>query len=282
MNPGYLLSESSKVTYNRYLGNLPQALILVAPSGAGKSSLLHWFAKDFLGEKYFQYLSIIEPEKDKKQIGIAQIKEAKRLLILKNNHPRIILIPQANKLSVEAQNNLLKVLEEPPAKTHFILATSSISHILQTVRSRSAIWQLIPPTNSQIANHFSAHDPATLQKATSISGGQMGILASILKNDTSHPLVKSLEIAKQILSQTELEKLANIKTIGASAEKCLEFLEALEILCHATLESVAKNSPNLKQVKAWQGRLKYTNQAIGQLGCNVQPKLVLTKLFLVI
>lgn len=49
---------------------------------------------------------------------------------------RVVIFREAEMMTVEAQNALLKSLEEPPAHTHFILTTSRPNRLLPTVRSR--------------------------------------------------------------------------------------------------------------------------------------------------
>lgn len=49
---------------------------------------------------------------------------------------RFFLIEEATSLLGPAQNALLKTLEEPPARTHFVLGTASVGEVLPTIRSR--------------------------------------------------------------------------------------------------------------------------------------------------
>ena len=58
---------------------------------------------------------------------------------------RIILFREAERLSEQAQNALLKSLEEPPANTLFILTTSQPDSLLPTVRSRCRSVPALPP-----------------------------------------------------------------------------------------------------------------------------------------
>lgn len=55
---------------------------------------------------------------------------------------KLIIIPDANQLTVEAANALLKILEEPPAHTHFILGVIYPDRLLPTVRSRCQLHYL--------------------------------------------------------------------------------------------------------------------------------------------
>jgi DNA polymerase-3 subunit delta' len=59
---------------------------------------------------------------------------------------RFFLIDEAAALLGPAANALLKTLEEPPARTHFVLCTSSVNELLPTIRSRCqrVIFQPLP------------------------------------------------------------------------------------------------------------------------------------------
>ena len=62
----------------------------------------------------------------KKAISISQIREIGLLLTAKPNeaHKRMVLIEDADKMNVQDQNALLKMLEEPPENTFFILTAT--------------------------------------------------------------------------------------------------------------------------------------------------------------
>src|SRR6185312_6208673 len=52
---------------------------------------------------------------------------------------RVVIIDDAEKLGAQAGNALLKSVEEPPPRTHFIMVTTSRDAVLGTLRSRSQI-----------------------------------------------------------------------------------------------------------------------------------------------
>lgn len=281
MNSDLLLSKNSAIKYKLFLHDLPQSLILVGPVGFGKKYIMQKLSEQYLGHKYFQYLSLIEPDLDKKNIRIEQIRDMKKLLKLTTNHSRIVLIPQANLLTSEAQNNLLKILEEPPQNTHFILSVSDINQLLITIRSRSYIWNLLSPTTEQIETYFKGTNKAKLDLALKIGLGNMGTITKIITSDSAHQLLQDIEIAKEILAENEIDRLINIKSLATSSEKAMDIVQAIEILCQAALYNVSLGS-SARQIQAWNKRLKHTEQAIYQLNKHVQTKLVLAKLFLVL
>lgn len=74
----------------------------------------------------------------KKNITIAQIREAGLAISNKPNEAtyRMVLICDADTMNVQAQNALLKILEEPPSNTFFILLAQKLSLLLPTIISR--------------------------------------------------------------------------------------------------------------------------------------------------
>ncbi|MCX6012988.1 MAG: AAA family ATPase, partial [Chloroflexi bacterium] len=83
-------------------------------------------------------ISLIDLSAESTEIGINQIKEMERLASLKpyESKCRIFIINEAEKLSTEASNCLLKTLEEPPADVIIILLAVKPDSLLPTILSR--------------------------------------------------------------------------------------------------------------------------------------------------
>lgn len=93
---------------------------------------------------------------EKKQ-GIINVEEAGKIvqkLSLKSYEGgyKIMLIWMADKMNIQAANKLLKLIEEPPEKTVFILITENEDQILQTISSRCQILQFPPLGAGAITN----------------------------------------------------------------------------------------------------------------------------------
>ncbi len=80
----------------------------------------------------------------KNSIGIEEIKFMQKKLFLKpiRSPTKAVIIEDAQLLTTEAQNAMLKVLEEPPAHTIIILSTESKEPLLPTIISRCKIIEL--------------------------------------------------------------------------------------------------------------------------------------------
>ncbi len=87
---------------------------------------------------------------DDKQIKVEKVREiidwATKSSVL--GGIKLCLIPSADHLNVQAQNGLLKVLEEPPERTFFCLISNRPQSLLSTVRSRCQTYKLKLPFGS--------------------------------------------------------------------------------------------------------------------------------------
>ncbi len=85
---------------------------------------------------------------------------------------RWIIIPDARRLTPEAANALLKVVEEPPAGARFALLVDTVAHVMPTLRSRSQIIALPPQVISshERAQHWLASRiPARLAEVAQLT-----------------------------------------------------------------------------------------------------------------
>lgn len=89
---------------------------------------------------------------------------------------RVIVIPDAENMTVQAQNSLLKILEEPPARTFFLLTSSRAEQILSTVRSRCRNIRLIPWETEYIRKLLTdaGIEKTIAENASALSGGSIG------------------------------------------------------------------------------------------------------------
>ncbi|MCQ2138453.1 MAG: hypothetical protein MJY60_07080 [Bacteroidales bacterium] len=118
-----------------------------------KAPISDYFVKDFrellLYDKYFGEQTLYEAIGLEGKSGIIGVNEARRIfekLSLKSFEGKyktmVIYLPE--KMNQEAANKLLKLLEEPPAGTLFILVSHAPEKILSTIRSRCQMIQLMP------------------------------------------------------------------------------------------------------------------------------------------
>lgn len=90
---------------------------------------------------------------------------------------KIYIIPDAGKMTGQAQNALLKTIEEPPGYAIIILITDNISNLLATIQSRCVTLNLKPLNNNEIAEYLTSHlklEPGHAQIAAGFCQGNMG------------------------------------------------------------------------------------------------------------
>lgn len=85
-------------------------------------------------------------------INVDEAAEIMKKLSLKSYEGgyKVMIIWMADKMNTEASNKLLKLLEEPPVKTLFILITENEKNILQTILSRCQVINFNPLKSSEI------------------------------------------------------------------------------------------------------------------------------------
>ena len=88
-------------------------------------------------------VKVLKKADDKATIGVNEVKELRSDMYLSSTEAEytVYIIRDAEKMTPEAQNALLIVLEEPPAKVKIILISNGLDKILTTIRSRA---QYIP------------------------------------------------------------------------------------------------------------------------------------------
>lgn len=102
----------------------------------------------------FDWYRLIGIEKKQGQIGVDEAMEVVKKLALKSYEGgyKVMIIWMAEKMNTPAANKLLKLIEEPPEKTLFLLITEDEEQILQTIKSRCQILHFPPLAEAIIAD----------------------------------------------------------------------------------------------------------------------------------
>ncbi len=110
------------------------------------------------------------------KISIDQVREVEREISRPpvEGRRRVVLILNAENLTVEAQNALLKVLEEPPAHTVFLLVSSSPTAVLPTIRSRCRTLRFTTLSEEEFRALPWAQEGVSVTTLYRLSGGSPG------------------------------------------------------------------------------------------------------------
>lgn len=176
------------------------AYLFVGSEHVGKRTVAEWFACKLFSttiEKLIQNPDFLELKRkvnedgeQQKTISIDEIRDLKSQLGLSSffNSWKIALIPDAETLTIQAANALLKILEEPSGKTCFIILAKHKDLLPKTIVSRSEVvrFNLVPSAitlNALVALGI-ANDRAS--ELASLSCGLPGIALDFARNEEKY------------------------------------------------------------------------------------------------
>ena len=145
----YVGNDHIKKTIEQYLGqNDIQNLIFYGPAGTGKTTL----AKLIVNNLDCDYLYInasdergIETIRDKVS-GFASTASFKPL--------KVVILDEADFLTIQAQASLRNVIETFSRTTRFIMTCNYVERIIDPLQSRCQVLKIIPPSKKEVAVHL--------------------------------------------------------------------------------------------------------------------------------
>lgn len=280
MRPELTLHPQTETELKRLAAALPHAVILEGPVGIGKYSVALQVAAEITDGmvplKALQQVLVIDRGKDT-TVAVEKIRDIERFLSRKlpGDKRRMVIIDDAHTMRQEAQNALLKTLEEPPAGTTIVLLTANQTDLLPTVRSRSVILPIKRPQPEQLKQYFTdrGHAATDVDRALLMSGGLPGLMHALLTDEAEHPLKAAAITARQIIQASKFERLVLADKLSKQREQAIAVCDILGQMAHIKLAAGSTANP-------WPKLLTESYTAGQQLRFNTQPKLVLTNLML--
>lgn len=284
-----LLHPNSKQQLEKFIKQQSHTIALIGAAGTGKGVVATNLAAALLSLavdklETYPYFRVYTPDNNTISIDTARaitsftkLKTAGR-----NDIRRVIIIEDAQAMTIEAQNALLKTLEEPPADTVFILTIANIANILPTILSRLQTITLRPLAQAAILDYFvsAGHDSQKITQYYHMSSGLPGLIYALLDDNENHPLAHSIQQAKAILQADSFERLVMIDDI-VKQKQTAQIIDALNTISRSAMyiEASRENSKDMV-LKRWASVLQSCDEAKKLLQQNAQAKLVLTSLFL--
>lgn len=248
-------TTQTKAQTDRVIANQYQSLLIVGPHGVGKTYVAKYIASELLGVAIAQLSAqpgyvFTAPENTAHGIESIRTLQAK----LKNKLPnplainRVVIIDEAEKLTEESQNALLKTLEEPPKGTLIMLTTHMPQVLLPTIISRLTSINVSPLSESQLGDLYDSQlstlSTGERAKILALASGRPALCKKLIEGKEDGQFVKSIESAKAILRGDGLEKLSVLKTIKERND-LYDLTDALLLVLSAALKK-----PNNKQQRA--------------------------------
>ncbi len=168
--------------------------MLTGPRGIGKATLAYKIAKMVYGNVGDFFIIDMERNIDKdgksksdgKVISVYTVRAMieKMQMSSMSGDWRVILIDSVDELNAAASNAILKLLEEPPAKTLFLLIVHQLANVLPTVRSRARVEKLRPLTIDNLRDLCAKFlpDEEISTETLKLASGSFGKIANLKKS----------------------------------------------------------------------------------------------------
>ncbi len=213
-------------------GTLPHAFLIIGDRGTGKRTLARELCAALncestdggaplpcgacnncrrIREGTFPDIKKLSRDGSKATIGVGETKLFKEDMFLSptESKKKIYIIEEADRLTVNAQNALLTVLEEPPSGTLILLLSETGDKILSTIKSRAesifterfseAALRRYLISNNEAARALDRTDPEALTGIILSAGGSIGRAETLLSPKEAERSKAEREIIERIL-----------------------------------------------------------------------------------
>lgn len=160
---------------------------------------------------------IAGPPADKRDISIEQVRELQRELAFRSlsPHPKVGIVNDAHLLTMQAQNALLKTLEEPPGHTVLILVAVNAASLAPTILSRCQRVNFFPLSQEAVAEILERHGRSSAEAAA---------IAAYAEGSPG----RALDLDADFFGQRRREVLRRLESLrGAGFKHLTEFAQEL-------------------------------------------------------
>lgn len=246
-------NEKAKQTLVNFItdGRLPHALLLEGESGCGKTHFARIAACAALCQNQPKAcghcrncrlilqdshpdVQLISHDAPEKPYSVAALRELiLSCYVLPNDgDKKIYILRNIHEMSEQAQNTLLKIIEEPPAHVIFILTCQSRSRILPTILSRVVTLPLSPCPEELCAKALQERNPDASEedrlKMARQTGGNIGRALIIMQDEKLSRIYQNAQDAAQLICNgNEFELLCLLNRYNRQKDDFLRFLGEL-------------------------------------------------------
>ena len=233
--------------------SLPQSALFAGPEGVGKKTLALGLAartdcrnrsgEDFCGncESCSKVAGGNHPDIRLIQaagasIGIETVRQLTREARFRpfQGACRVFVVDQAEKMTREAANSILKTLEEPAETSRIILTTAFPNQLLPTIRSRCQLVVFRPLTRTQLRSYLEIrYGPEEAELRAAFAGGSIGQALQLDLEQALQDRDRVLAVLQQWLSNASFSRLFEaceeepMRRDLKSRERVREYLEIL-------------------------------------------------------
>ena len=172
---------------------------------------------------------------------------------------KLFFIKDAEKLRSDAQNKLLKILEEPPKNVHFFLSASTEGAILDTVKSRSRKLYLAPFKSEELTialkKAYPNVDAMRIEASVNCCGGLIDRAERLVGDEKFYSrYAETLEMLSVVKKSSDVIKYAKTKLFDK--ENVSQTLDILELIVNDLISRYASKDTVMSQYKGVFNTLK--------------------------
>lgn len=204
-------------------GNLAHAYLLTGPNSIGKYTVAKKMAGILQCEKDFchdcstclqvqkgSHIDTVEIVDEGESIKIEEVRKlVERLNMTRQSKYKVVLIQSLERMTTEAANSFLKMLEEPPEKTIFIMTTDNVRLLLPTVVSRVRVVKFGQLSHEILKEKlrliYKDIEPEALEMVGIFSLGRTGRAVHLIENPES--------LAQHVKIYNEVQNFLNTRNI---------------------------------------------------------------------
>ena len=219
-------------------GRIGHAYIFEGEDATGRDALAEAFAAALLCEKggkeacgncrtcaqvaggnCLDLIYVTEDPEKKKKTGIIGVKEVRGTLVDQASvrpfaaRYKVFLMKDAQNMTTEAQNALLKMLEEPPEYVIIILVCDDADHLLPTVRSRAEIVEVGALSEAAIRKALVREglaDPEKAAMCAALAAGDLGAAEALASSENFDRLNHEVCSALRNMEQMSIRRVHDL------------------------------------------------------------------------
>ena len=231
-------------------GRLPHSFLIYGEQGTGKKTLAWYLAARLQCEgaqkpcgsckpchnlEHRQHPDVMEIPHSGKTGGFS-VESIRRVCAdayktPNNGMRKLYLFTDADHMTVQAQNALLKLVEEPPDFTYFVFTAQSRHAFLETILSRVSAIGTSPCTDAQCTQALlsAGHTPEEAARAVSVFHGNIGrCLAYLTDPGLQETVALTKKLADSIMNRDEYALLAALTACSTDKSRLMTALELLD------------------------------------------------------
>ena len=197
--------------------DIPHTYLFTGESGCGKTTFARILAKK-LGAKGMDFREIDTADFR----GIDTVREIRKQSSYApvEGQVRVFLIDECHKLTNDAQNALLKLLEDSPSHSYYILATTEPNKLLKTIKGRAVLFEVKPLNELQMESLLKGIIKAEKKKVKGV------VLEQIFIESFGQPR-NAIQILEKIIDLPKKEQLKVVKEVATKQSESIALCRAL-------------------------------------------------------